>query len=149
LPRKAAKAGLTLTRELDLLAADPVQRVIWVVEAKNQNTPYGPNQQVHEYVDYHGVSGELAGSISALQAQPPEKAFVGKLLDNAAQVRRQRDAVLRLLEIDSGDPGSWEVRPLIVTSRPSPAATVLEPRVAFTTISGLQTLLAAAEAERE
>lgn len=141
LPHKAAKVGLTITRELDLLAADPGRSTIWVVEAKNQHVPYGPNQMVHEYVDYHGVSGELAESIGARQAQPPDKAFVGKLLDNAAQLAGQKAAVLQLLGVEADDPEAWQIIPLIVTSRPSPAAVAAEPRVAFTTLSGLRHFL--------
>lgn len=141
LPRKAAKHGLVLSRELDLLAADPVRRILWVVEAKDQHVPYGPNQLVHEVVDFHGVPDATAATIKALQAGPPEEAFVGKLLANAQQVRGQIEAALRLLGFNSSDAAQWRVEPLIVTSRPSPAAAVPEPRVTFTTPSSLPVIL--------
>jgi hypothetical protein len=141
LPRKAIKAGLEIAGEIDLLAADPSRRIMWVVEAKDQHIPFDPYQLASEVVDFHGLPQTSTLAVTALQARPPEKAFVGKLLTKTEQVRDQLAAALRVLGLASEDVDGWTVLPLIVTSRPCAAAAVARPRVTFATTTDLDTVL--------
>lgn len=148
LPHKALKAGLVINGEIDLLAADPRCRVVWVVEAKDQHIPFDPYQIVSEVIDFHGLPSQSTLSVTARQAGPPEKAFVGKLLKKAEQVRGQLATALNLLGIPSEETEGWQVVPLIVTPRPCAAAAVAHPRVTFATTTDLDFILSAPRQSR-
>jgi hypothetical protein len=132
-PNKARAMGLQLTRELDLLALEPDRRIIWVVEAKDQHTPFEPASLVKEVVDFHGAERDAPVRAVAPHAKPPHQAFLGKLLDNVRQVDRQKAAVLTAFDLDPVDAASWQVRPLIITPRPCAAAVVPGTNIAFAT----------------
>jgi hypothetical protein len=140
-PHKARKAGLEIPGEIDLLAADPRHRVLWVVEAKDQHIPFDPYQLVSEVIDFHGLAKESNAKIAGLHAKIPEDSFVGKLLTKAEMVGAQIDAALRMLDLSAESADGWQVVPLFVTPRPCTAAAVPHPRVAFVTTAGLDALL--------
>ena len=140
-PAKARKQGLDIAGEIDMLAADPSRRIIWVVEAKNPQVPFDPSQLVHEVVDFHGVPDRLRSRIASRQAKSPEKSYVGKLLTKTDQIRAQIPTSLALLGLGDELFEGWRVEPIIVTPTVSIAAAVRNPGVTFITAADFPAFL--------
>jgi hypothetical protein len=136
---KAARHGLVIPGEIDLLAADPETRRLWVIEAKNTQVPFSIDQIFFDLRSFHGTRDDAPSR--AKQRTPPEKAHVGKLLAKTAAIRTQLDAALRATGISDPDPSDWTVHPVIVTRDPVAAAFVTEPQVPFACLAGLERLL--------
>jgi hypothetical protein len=126
----AARMGIRLTGEIDLLLADPHRGRLWVIEAKDAQVPFGLNQILYEITDYHGVTPETAPP-GRFRFKTPERAYIGKLLTKTDDVRQQLVSVLGMLGIND-DSRPWQVIPLIVTPSPVAASFAAEPKVAFT-----------------
>ncbi len=138
-PDKAAKDGLIIPGEIDLLVADPVRRRIWVVEAKNRHKPYSIEQVLNEVRKFHGMrEGERS---KAKQKTSPDKAEVGKLLAKADALRRQTTAALNATGLPAEDPVGWTMWPVIVSPNPLAAAFIDDPRVPFACVRGFKRML--------
>lgn len=144
--KPAARMGIRLTGEIDLLLADPHRGRLWVIEAKDAQVPFGLNQILYEITAYHGVTPETAPP-GRFRFKTPARAYIGKLLTKTDDVRQQLGLVLGMLGIND-DSGSWQVIPLIVTPSPVAASFTAEPKVAFTCPEPLPGVLTAVELPR-
>ncbi|MFE5566625.1 hypothetical protein ACFQ68_16685 [Amycolatopsis japonica] len=138
LKAKAAKHGLDIPGEIDLLAADIRTKQLWVIEAKNTQPPFSIDYTFYDLRDFHGARDNTR--THAKQRKAPEKAYVGKLLAKTAAVRSQLAAALNATGVDT-NPEGWTVLAVMVTPDPSVAAFVNEPRVPFARVAGLERLL--------
>jgi hypothetical protein len=141
--RPAAKLGLRISGEIDLLLADEHRRRLWVIEAKDGQVPFGLSQILYEVTDFHGVEPDPA-SARPSTFKTPEGAYIGKLCKKADDLQEQLVVVLRVFGIND-DPSPWQVIPLMVTPNPVAAAFVAEPAVAFTCPGPLPAVLTAAD----
>lgn len=141
--KPAAKLGIRIAGEIDLLLADELRRRLWVIEAKNGQVPFGLDQVLYEVTAFHGVDRESAPP-GRFRFKTPERAYVGKLLKKTDDIHEHLPAVLAMFGIDD-DPGLWQVIPLVVTPNPVAAAFVAEPTVAFTCPDPLPPVLMAAD----
>lgn len=139
--KPAARMGIRLSGEIDLLLADPHRARLWVIEAKHAQVPFGLNQILYEITDYHGVTPETAPP-GRFRFKTPERSYIGKLLTKTHDVRQQLGPVLGMLGIND-DSRPWQVIPLIVTPSPVAAAFAAEPKVAFTCPEPLPGVLSA------
>jgi hypothetical protein len=118
--RKPAIIGLTkLSGEIDILAADPNTRTLYVIEIKDISIAFSPRQIAKRVEAFHG---------------PGE--YVDRLLEKAADISRDPRAVVASLGLKAT--GVWKVKPLMVTRRLEPAAFVRRTRVPFLTTSQLE-----------
>jgi hypothetical protein len=116
--RKPDRIGLTfLSGEIDALAADARSATIWVIEAKDVGVAFSPP--------------ELARKISSFHDSDK---YVDKLMRKVADIKKNPGAVAQSLGVHQ--PGSWRVKPLMVTRHIEPAAFVPSP-VQFVTIDAL------------
>ena len=144
--KPAARMGVRLTGEIDLLLADADRARLWVIEAKDAQVPFGLNQILYEITDYHGVTPETAPP-GRFRFKTPERAYIGKLLTKTDDVRQQLGPALGMLGIND-DSRPWQVIPLIVTPSPVAAAFAAEPKVAFTCTEPLPGVLTAVDLPR-
>ena len=139
----AAKLGLRISGEIDLMLADEHRRRLWVIEAKDTQVPFGLSQILYEVTDFHGIERDPA-SAKPSTFKSPERAYVGKLCKKTDDLQEQLVAVLRMFGIND-DRDQWQVIPLMVTPNPVAAAFVAEPAVAFTRPGPLPAVLTAAD----
>jgi hypothetical protein len=152
-PGKAAQQGLHLGGEIDLIAADPTRRRIWVIEAKHLRQVFSPLEIGSRIADFHGAGALAIGPNTNQYRQFQSRTFrpyVQKIHANTQAVRQNKQAALRLISARSpasriamctGD--DWEVIPLIVASHVEVSAFVLDPAVPFVLIDHLGELLTA------
>lgn len=117
----AAKFGLTLPGEVDLLVADPSRGRIWVCEVKDVSSTYSPSTLRHR-----------------LDKFLYDKDYIGKLVNRVEAVAANPDAAARLLSISEPFP-KWRVLPLMITRQIEPAAFVEDVPVTFTVLADLAT----------
>lgn len=138
-PPKAARHGLTIPGEIDLLIADPRHRRLWVVELKDPNVPYGADQIYFEIEDFLGRPIPDARP----SRRGHRKSYVDSLCAKTEAVRQNIPAALDAVGANGDSPTEWEVRPLMVTPHPVAAAFVANPQVPFRTIAELRDFLVA------
>lgn len=141
--KPAAKLGIRLTGEIDLLLVDEQRQRLWVIEAKDAQVPFGLDQILYEVTAFCGVEPESAPPGRA-RFKTPERAYVGKLLKKTDDICEHLSAVLGMFGVDD-DPSSWQVIPLVVTSNPVAAAFAAQPTLAFTCPDPLPAVLTAAD----
>ncbi len=113
-PRKAGKIGIVeLPGEIDLLCLDVDRSRVWVMEVKDQYTPYYHQQARRLFDDYHKEGGH-----------------VDKLLAKTKAVRSSASGIAEALG-DENPERAWEVAALFVTRFPTPAAFAINARVPF------------------
>jgi hypothetical protein len=121
--KKAQGIGIPfLSGEIDVLAAAPNGDTLWVLEAKDPARVYS--------------IAEMQRAVQRFYA--PNDGYVAKLLRKLVDVRTDPISVARGL---GAAPTHREVRGVMVTRRPVPAAFVPYPPVPFVTISDLMNLL--------
>ncbi len=115
----AAKFGLTLPGEVDLLVADPARCRIWVCEVKDVSSTYSPSTLRHR-----------------LDKFLYDEDYIGKLVLRVEAVAANPDAAARLLSISEPFP-EWRVLPLMITRHIEPAGFVEDVPVTFTVLADL------------
>jgi len=121
--RKPAVIGLTkLSGEIDVLAADSLRKILYVIEVKDISPAFSPHQIAKRVEAFHGSRG-----------------YVDRLLEKAADISRDPLAVVASLGLKAT--GTWKVKPLMVTRWQEPAAFVRRTRVPFLTARQLAGLV--------
>ena len=123
LKEKAAKRRYgfdSLYGEIDLLCVDVENSRIWVVEAKDPVTPFSAQQVRQSITSFYKPKG-----------------YVDKLIWKTEDVQRNASNLANALDIGLPD-REWEVRCLIVTRHPNPAAFAVSSQVPFCTIAELE-----------
>jgi hypothetical protein len=154
-PQKAARLGLRLPGEIDLLAADPARRRIWVIEAKHLRPIYSALEIGSRIADFHGSKALALGQGTVEYNQLRSGSFrpyASRVLANTHAVRENKQVAIRLISQTSAEArlaqvsvDDWEVVPLIVTTSVEVSAFVSDPAVTFIMIDHLATLLATTE----
>lgn len=117
---EAAAAGIpALPGEIDALVADPANRRVWVLEAKDVRLGLGPRRLEQRIAEF----------------TKPNTGHFDKLLAKTAQLRMHRTSAVALAGAEGDD--TWEVLPLIVTRRVEPAAFLRERPLAVTALAEL------------
>lgn len=152
---KARREGLDLYGEIDLIAADPARRRIWIIEAKHLRQVFSPPEIAFRIADFHGPDALAIGPGTSEFRQFRSRTFkpyVQKVLANTDAVLQNKQAAIRLIGITSSAPGipahagdDWEVIPLVVTTYIDIAAFVANPQVPFVRIDHLRELLTASQ----
>ena len=150
---KAAREGLTLDGEIDLLAADIVRRRIWIIEAKHLRQVFSPLEIGSRIADFHGESALATGPDTHQFRQFQGRTFtpyVHRLLANTCAVHQSMQAAIRLINAVTPEPNralqsvsDWEMIPLIVTTHFEISAFTTDPGVPFVLIDHLRELLSA------
>lgn len=113
--------GLAAHGEIDALVADTKRRRIWLIEAKAGILPHAVDAIYSEVQRYHRPGG-----------------YLDHMTKNAAALQAELAAAAQLLGLAGDD---WQIVPLMVTRHVSPAAYVPDPRVAFTVLDDMLTVL--------
>jgi hypothetical protein len=152
---KAAKKGLKLAGEIDLIAADSTRRRIWIIEAKHLRQIYSPLEIGSRIVDFHGAKALALGPDTFEYNQLKSRTFrpfVSRVIANTQAVQYNRQAAVRLIgeacpkaRLTAAMADDWEVIPLMVTSSVEVSAFVPDPAITFTLIDHLVEALAACE----
>jgi hypothetical protein len=125
-PEEATAAGLAnLPGEVDLLVADVATGRLWACEIKDPETAFAPaviRRHIERFARSNGYVDKLLNKANAISQNPSAAARACQLQDNRA----------------------WRVIPLMVTRRVEPTAFIGNPRVAFTVLEDLSTVLGAA-----
>jgi hypothetical protein len=88
---KASRAGLALHGEIDLIAADPARRRIWVIEAKHLRQAFSPLETGARIADFHGRTALATGPGTNEYRQFRSRTFrpyVQRVLANTHAVRQ-------------------------------------------------------------
>lgn len=149
--QKAALEGLELHGEIDLIAADPLRRRIWIIEAKHLRRVFSPLEIAFRIADFHGPAALATGPDTNEFRQFRSRTFrpyVQRVIANAAAVERNKQAAARLISavapgqlIAKGSAASWDVIPIVVTSHVEVAAFVPQPQIPFVLIDHLEEIL--------
>ncbi len=124
-PNRAKQAGLTLTGEVDALAADPARSRIWVCEVKDVSVTASPRTlaaRIRKFTDPDGYNHQLLRSLGEVRAAP--------------------GAAARLLGVPDPD-RHWDVLPLMVTRTVEPAAFTPNPSLTYVTCEDFAAVLQA------
>ncbi len=105
--------------------ADVKRRRIWLVEAKTGILPHAVDAIYSEVQRYHRAGG-----------------YLDHMTKNAAALQAEPAAAAQLLGLAGDD---WQIVPLMVTRHLSPAAFVPDPRVPFTVLDDMLTVLDSAD----
>jgi hypothetical protein len=154
-PQKAARLGLRLPGEIDLIAADPARRRIWIVEAKHLRPIYSPLEIGSRIADFHGSKALSLGQGTIEYNQLKSRSFrpyVSRVIANTRAVQENKQAAVRLIgegpsqvRLNEAIADDWEVVPLIVTTSVEVSAFAADPAVTFVLVDHLATLFAASE----
>lgn len=129
------RKGLSwLPGEIDVLAADPRLRRLWVIEAKDPERPFSPPEIAHEISDMHG---EHWPSKSGRNTRDE----VGILLAKARAIENHLQESLNFLGVSALSVSDWSVHPLVVTPELSPAGLLLESRSLFAVLDQIPDVL--------
>jgi hypothetical protein len=138
---KASVQNVKLAGEIDLLAADPVRRRIWVIEAKRLSQTFSPLEMASHIADFHGPEALALdpGTHKFAQFQSAKhQPYTRKILANAAAVRSNVQGALRLIYASSSRSNreaariaetDWQVIGIAVTSHTEVAAFVADPKI--------------------
>jgi hypothetical protein len=122
-PGDSVKAGIPARAgEIDLLVADTERRRLWVCEVKDPEDAYSPPalfRHIRSFVKHDG--------------------HVAKLLSKADVIREHARQAAKACGIDADI--SWHVVPLLITRWVEPAAFIAHPKVAFTVLDRLASVL--------
>ena len=153
--QKAARHGLQLAGEIDLIVADEKRRRIWIIEAKHLRPTYSPLEIGSRIADFHGSEALALGKDTFEYRQLKSRAFrpyVIRVTANAQAVQHNKQAALRLIAesfpkatLAGAMADDWDVIPLIVTTSVEASAFVRDPAVTFTLIDNLMDALVASE----
>jgi hypothetical protein len=148
---KASLEGLTLHGEIDLVAADPVRRRIWIMEAKHLRQVFSPLEMGFRIADFQGAAALAIGpdTNEFRQFQSSKfRPYTQRVLENAGDVRRNKQSAIRLIaatapesDLTENTADDWDVIPLIVTSHVELPAFVPDPKTTFVLIDHLRELL--------
>jgi hypothetical protein len=138
-PEKAARRGIQITGEIDLLVIDTARERVWVIEAKAGNVAIDANRILHDIIDFHGVPPSNHPRWTNYR-QPRGKNYIAKLLTKTTEIN---DRIEKLLASEGipFDQGPWQVIALMLTPTPVPAAYVPAPQVPFATLDALPGVL--------
>ncbi|GAA2339125.1 hypothetical protein [Dactylosporangium salmoneum] len=138
---RAAKWGIAIPGEIDLIVIDVDHRRVFVIEAKAGHVATDIERVLYDIIDYHGApaSGHARWEGFRPQRGAP---YLLKLRAKANAVKDQLDVLLHEHGVDAG-PDGWCVIEMVVTPAPVPAAYVPQPGVPFATIDCLSQILAA------
>lgn len=152
---KAAREGLTLHGEIDLIAADAARRRIWVMEAKHLRRVFSPLEMGFRIADFHGPGALAVGPGTNEFRQFNSRSFrryVQGVLANASDVEHNKQSVIRLIsavspwaKLQASAVGGWAVIPPMVTSDVEIPAFVPDQTIPFILIDHLRELLIADE----
>ncbi|GAA1574632.1 hypothetical protein GCM10009827_115640 [Dactylosporangium maewongense] len=137
---RAAKLGMAIPGEIDLIVIDADHRRVFILEAKAGHVATDIERVLFDIIDYHGApdSGHARWDGFRPKRGTP---YLPKLLAKASAVRGQLDVLLREHGVDAERDG-WCVIEMFVTPSPVPAAYVPHPQVPFATIDCLSQILA-------
>ncbi|HEY0784876.1 MAG TPA: hypothetical protein VGD62_03335 [Acidobacteriaceae bacterium] len=154
-PQKAARLGLRLPGEIDLIAADPARRRIWIVEAKHLRPIYSPLEIGSRIADFHGSEALSLGQGTMQYKQLKSRAFrpyVSRVIANSRAIQENKQAAILLIgegpsqvRLSKAIADDWEVVPLIVTTSVEVSAFVADPAVTFVLADHLAALFSASE----
>lgn len=122
-PNQAKQVGLTITGEIDTLAADPARSRLWVCEVKDVSGTASPRTlaaRIRKFTEPGGYNRQLLRSLSEVRAAPA--------------------AAASFLGISDPD-RDWQVLPLMITRNVEPAAFTTNPVVTFVTTEDLASIL--------
>jgi hypothetical protein len=122
--RSARKQGLDWPEEAgecDVLAADPLRRRLWVIEAKNPHNSVSARRLSSAVREFHKQDGHI-----------------DKLYRRRDVVQADTNGVARFLR---QSPDGWTVHAVIVSPNVEPAAFAPNPRVCFVCLDDLADLL--------
>jgi hypothetical protein len=111
-----------LPGEVDLVSADEANSRLWVCEVKDPESAFAP-AAMRRHIERFAKNG----------------GHIDKILNKASAISRNPAAAAKACGIQQ--PRTWRVIPLIVTRRVEAAAFVENPRVAFTVLEDLPTVL--------
>lgn len=149
--QKAAREGLVLHGEIDLIAADPHRRRIWIIKAKHLRRIFSPLEIAFRVADFHRPAALATGPDTSEFRQFRSRTFkpyVRRVIANAQAVERNKQAAGRLIgAVTPGQPitessmTDWDVIPIMVTAQVEVAAFVPQPQVPFVLIDHLKEIL--------
>ncbi|PWR07554.1 hypothetical protein DKT69_34625 [Micromonospora sicca] len=139
-PEKAARRGIQITGEIDLLVIDTARERVWVIEAKAGNVAIDANRILYDIIDFHGVPASTHPRWTNYR-QPRGKNYIAKLLTKTTEINDQIEKLLASEGIPFDDQGPWQVIALMLTPTPVPAAYVPAPQVPFATLDALPSVL--------
>ncbi|MGI5185367.1 hypothetical protein ACQEVZ_54900 [Dactylosporangium sp. CA-152071] len=139
---RAAKWGITIPGEIDLVVIDADRRRVFVIEAKAGHVATDMERLLYDIIDYHGTPDSGHDRWTGIRS-PRSGPYLPKLLNKADAIRRQLEALLSAHYLSSEvDADAWRVIAMVVTPGPIPAAYVPQPLVPFATIDCLSQILA-------
>jgi len=124
-PSDVLSLGLALPGEVDLLAADIERRKLWVCEVKDQSPGSSPSTIAIRLEKYLGPQG-----------------YIDRLLSKRDVITSSLRPSLIFLGVESDFDAPWRVLALMITRRLEPAAFAHGKPVMFTTIDGLEPVMA-------
>jgi hypothetical protein len=152
---KAAREGLVLHGEIDLIAADPHRRRIWVIEAKHLRRVFSPLEIAFRVADFHGPAALAIGQDTNEFRQFRSRTFrpyVQRVIANAHAIEGNKQAAARLITavppgqaITGASVADWNVIPIMVTTQVEVAAFVPQPQIPFVLINHLKEILSTEE----
>lgn len=108
----AARIGVAISREIDVLAADPDRHLLWVISAKDAEQVLEDAQLKNQLGHFYGGNRDTIGGTSHVAVL---HRMVQSLAPHAATVAEH-------LGVPDPADRPWSVRGLFVTRVPSPAA---------------------------
>jgi len=123
-PAEAARYGIRLPGEVDVMAADAKRRKLWICEVKDLSPAASPSTVSVRLEKYLAPDG-----------------YVDQLVARTEAAASAVKGALRLLGLSPEKPWRWDVLPLMITRRVEPAAFAYGLSVPFVTIGDLHDML--------